>query len=106
MAEAVRERDATVDPVGMQNCASRRLEPSAFHDGRRIMRRYQLKADKVLGERLIKEARLARKAWLAREKAEQLPTGEEPEALLKNAREADIKARVDEWSDSPVRASR
>ena len=53
------------------------LEPSEFHDGRRIMKRHQFKADKVLGERLIKEARLARKAWLAREKAEQLPTGEE-----------------------------
>ena len=103
----MRERDATVDPVGMQNCASRRLERSAFHDGRRIMRRYQLKADKVLGERLIKEAQLAREgARLAREKAEQLPTDEEREALLKKAREADIKARVDEWLNTPVRASR
>jgi hypothetical protein len=49
------------------------LEQSEFHDGRRIMKRHQFNADKVLGERLIKEARLARKAWLAREKAEQLP---------------------------------
>jgi len=71
------------------------------------MKRRQFKPDKALGERLIKEAQLAREeARLAREKAEQLPTGEEREALLKKAHEADIKARLDEWLNSPVRASR
>jgi len=57
---------------------------------RRIMKRPQFNPDKVLGERLIKEARLARREALAREQAEQLRTGEEREALLKKAREADI----------------
>ena len=66
------------------------------------MKRRQFKPDKALGERLIKEAQLAREgARLAREKAEQLPTDEEREALLKKAREADITARLDERLNSP-----
>jgi hypothetical protein len=52
------------------------------------MKRRQFNPDKVVGERLIKEARLARREALAREKAEPLPTGEE--ASLKKTREADI----------------
>jgi hypothetical protein len=58
------------------------------------MKRYQFKLDQALRVRLIKEARLAR------EKAEQLPRGEERETLLKKAREADITARLDEWLNS------
>jgi hypothetical protein len=48
----------------------------------------------VLGERLIKEARLAR------EKAEQLQAAPEQEALLKKAHESDVAARIEEWLKS------
>nr|WP_249807686.1 hypothetical protein [Bradyrhizobium sp. 61] len=53
------------------------------------------KQDSSLGERLIREARLAR------EKADQLPAGEEREDFLKKAREADMAAHIDEWLHSP-----
>jgi hypothetical protein len=43
------------------------------HGGEPVMKRFRFKGDKTVGERLIKEARLAR------EKAEQLPPGEERE---------------------------
>jgi hypothetical protein len=43
-----------------------------------------VQAGQALGERLIKEARLAR------EKAEQSPPGAEPEGLHHKAREADV----------------
>ncbi|MET4632036.1 hypothetical protein ABIB83_009101 [Bradyrhizobium sp. I1.8.5] len=59
------------------------------------MRLFQFKPDRALGERLIREARLAR------EKAERLPTGPEQEALLKKAREANVAANIDEWLNSP-----
>jgi hypothetical protein len=58
------------------------------------MKRFRFKKDKALGEQLIKEARLAR------EKAEQLPPGEERADLLKKARQADTAAYVDEWLNS------
>ena len=53
------------------------------------MKRFRFKRDKALGEQLIKEARLAR------EKAEQLPPGEERADLLKRVRQADT--RLDAW---------
>ena len=56
------------------------------------MKRHRFKQDRTVGERLIKEARLAR------EKAGQLPPGQEREKLLKEAREADGAAQID---DSP-----
>ncbi|MET4628453.1 hypothetical protein ABIB83_005486 [Bradyrhizobium sp. I1.8.5] len=60
------------------------------------MKRFRFKPDRALGERLIKEARLAR------EKAEQLPVGAaEREELLKVARETDIAAHIDGWLTSP-----
>ena len=55
------------------------------------MRRPRFEQDRTVGERLIKEARLARG------KAGQLPPGEEREELLKKAREADVTAQIDEW---------
>ena len=58
------------------------------------MKRFRFKRDKALGEQLIKEARLAR------EKAEQLPPGEERADLLKRVRQADT-AHIDEWPNSP-----
>jgi hypothetical protein len=64
-------------------------------DGRRSMKRLRFKQDKAVGEQLIKEARLAR------EKAEQLPHGEERAALLKKARQADVAANIEEWLNSP-----
>ena len=54
------------------------------------MRRRHFKTDRALGERLIKEARIAR------ERADQLPPGAEREDSLEKAREADVAAR-----DSP-----
>jgi hypothetical protein len=57
----------------------------------------QFKPDRALGERLIKEARLARE----REKANQSPPGAEREDLLKKVREADVAAHIDEWLNSP-----
>jgi hypothetical protein len=59
------------------------------------MKRFRFKQDKALGERLIKEARLAR------EKASQLPQGKEREDLLKKAGEADAAAHLEEWLNSP-----
>lgn len=59
------------------------------------MKRFRFKPNKALGERLIKEARLAR------EKAEQLPAAPEQEALLKKAHESDVAARIEEWLNSP-----
>ena len=59
------------------------------------MRRPRFEQDRTVGERLIKEARLARG------KAGQLPPGEEREELLKKAREADVAAHVDERLNSP-----
>ena len=59
------------------------------------MKRFRFKRDKALGEQLIKEARLAR------EKAEQLPPGEEREGLLKKARQADTAAHIDDCVNSP-----
>ncbi|SDJ54167.1 hypothetical protein SAMN05216338_105342 [Bradyrhizobium sp. Rc2d] len=53
------------------------------------------KPDRTLGERLIKEVRLAR------EKADQLPPGAEREDLLEKARQADVTAHIDEWLNSP-----
>ncbi|MET4341471.1 hypothetical protein ABIC08_003056 [Bradyrhizobium sp. RT9b] len=65
------------------------------------MKRFRFKPDRVLGERLIKEARLAR------EKAEQLQAAPEQEALLKKAHESlkkahesDVAARIEEWLKS------
>ena len=54
------------------------------------MRRRHFRTDRTLGERLIKEARIAR------ERADQLPPGAEREDLLEKAREADVAAH-----DSP-----
>ena len=54
------------------------------------MKRHRFKQDRRVGERLIKEARLAR------EKAGQLPPGQEREELLKEAREADGAAQIDD----------
>jgi hypothetical protein len=59
------------------------------------MKRFRFKPDKALGERLIKEARLAR------EKAEQLPPSPEHEAPLRKAHESDVAARIAEWLNSP-----
>ena len=59
------------------------------------MKRRQLKTDRALGERLIKEARIAR------EKAEQSPPSAESEDVLQKAREADVAAHIDEWLNSP-----
>ena len=59
------------------------------------MKRFRFKQDKTVGERLIKEARLAR------EKAEHLPPGEEGEGLLKKARQAEAAAHIDDWASSP-----
>jgi hypothetical protein len=59
------------------------------------MKRRQFKADRALGERLIKEARIAR------ERADQLPPGAEREDLLEKAREADVAANINEWVNSP-----
>ncbi|MGX1324072.1 hypothetical protein AB7M17_007525 [Bradyrhizobium sp. USDA 377] len=59
------------------------------------MKRHRFKQDRALGERLIEEARLARK------KAEQLPPGAEREDLLRKAHAADITAHIDEWLSSP-----
>ncbi|MCW2220275.1 hypothetical protein JEY40_37790 [Bradyrhizobium japonicum] len=59
------------------------------------MKRHRFKQDGALGERLIQESRLAR------EKAGQLPPGEERESLLDTAREADMAAHIDEWLNSP-----
>jgi hypothetical protein len=53
------------------------------------MKRFRFKRDKALGEQLIKEARLAR------EKAEQLPSGEERADLLKRVSQADT-AHIDD----------
>jgi hypothetical protein len=58
------------------------------------VKRFRFKRDKALGEQLIKEARLAR------EKAEQLPPGEERVDLLKKTRQADTAAHIDEWINS------
>jgi hypothetical protein len=58
------------------------------------MKRLRFKPDKALGERLNKEARLAR------EKAAQLPPGKEREDLLQRAHGADIAARIDGWLSS------
>jgi hypothetical protein len=63
------------------------------------MKRRQFKADRALGERLIKEARIAR------ERADQLPPGAEREDLLEKAREADVAAHINEWVNSPGLAS-
>ena len=59
------------------------------------MKRHRFKQDKAVGERLIKEARLAR------ERAHQLLPGAEREVLLRKAREADVAADIDEWLKSP-----
>jgi hypothetical protein len=53
------------------------------------MKRPRFEQDRTVGERLIKEARLARG------KAGQLPPGEEREELLKKARGADVTAQID-----------
>jgi hypothetical protein len=53
------------------------------------MKRFRFKRDKARGEQLIKEARLAR------EKAEQLPPGEERAELLKRVRQVDT-AHIDD----------
>jgi hypothetical protein len=55
------------------------------------MKRFRFKQDKALGERLIKEARLAR------EKTEQLlPPGEAPEDRLKKVRQAETAVHIDD----------
>jgi hypothetical protein len=59
------------------------------------MKRHRFKQDKAVGERLIKEARLAR------ERAHQLRPGAQREDLLRKAREADVAADIDEWLNSP-----
>jgi hypothetical protein len=59
------------------------------------MKRHRFKQDKAVGERLIKEARLAR------ERAHQLAPGAEREDLLRKARKADVAADIDEWLNSP-----
>jgi len=56
------------------------------------MKRHRFKQDRAVGERLIKEARLAR------QKAGQLPPGEEREKLLKKAREVDSATQIDDSS--------
>ncbi|MET4296747.1 hypothetical protein ABIB06_007512 [Bradyrhizobium sp. LB8.2] len=59
------------------------------------MKRHRLKQDRTLGERLIKEARLAR------EKADQFPADDaEREVFLKKAREFDAGANIDGWLNS------
>ncbi|WP_051390254.1 hypothetical protein [Bradyrhizobium sp. Ec3.3] len=58
------------------------------------MRRIRFRQSRALGERLIKEARIAR------EKAELLPRGRELEDLLKKAHEADVAAHIAEWLNS------
>ena len=58
------------------------------------MKRLRFKPDKALGERLIKEARLAR------EKAAQLRPSKERADLLKKAHDADVAARIDGWLTS------
>ncbi|MCK1710272.1 MULTISPECIES: hypothetical protein [unclassified Bradyrhizobium] len=59
------------------------------------MKRHRFKQDKTLGERLIKEARLAR------EKADQFPPDDaEREAFLKKAHELDAAANIDGWLNS------
>lgn len=58
------------------------------------MRRRRLKQDRALGERLVKEARLAR------QKADQLPPGEKREDLWKDGGEANIAANIDERLNS------
>jgi hypothetical protein len=63
--------------------------------GEETLKRFQFKQDKAVGERLIKEARLARK------KAGQLPPDEEREGLLKKASQAETTAHIDEWVNSP-----
>ena len=60
-----------------------------------MARRLRFKQDRALGERLIKEARLAR------EEAEALPPGQERDGLLKKARQANVAAHIDEWLTSP-----
>ena len=59
------------------------------------MKHVRFKPDKAVGERLIKEARLAR------EKVEQLPPSMEREALLMKIRAVDIAANIEEWLNSP-----
>jgi hypothetical protein len=51
--------------------------------------------EKAINELPIKEVRLAR------EKAEQLPPGEEREDLLKKVRQAETAAHIDDWASSP-----
>jgi hypothetical protein len=59
------------------------------------MKRHRFKQDRTLGERLIKEARLAR------EKADQFPADDaEREVFLKKAREFDADANIDGWLNS------
>jgi len=60
-----------------------------------MKKRSRSKPDKAVGERLIKEARLAR------EKAERLPPSMERETLLMKARAVDIAANIEEWLNSP-----
>jgi hypothetical protein len=59
------------------------------------VKRLRFKPDKALGERLIEEARQAR------QKAAQLPPGDERDALLKKARRADTEAHINDWVNSP-----
>ena len=59
------------------------------------MKRLRFIQDRTVGERLIEEAKQAR------ERAEQLPIGEERNALLKKARQADVAAHIEDWLNSP-----
>ena len=79
----------------MNHCPALGFNRVELVRGEETLKRFQFKQDKVVGEQLIKEARLARK------KAEQLPPGEEREGLLKKASQAETAAHIDEWTNSP-----
>lgn len=59
------------------------------------MKRRRFKQETSLDERL------ARQAQESRERAGQLPPGNERDLLLKRARQAHAAARINEWINSP-----
>ncbi|WFU44730.1 hypothetical protein QA640_21105 [Bradyrhizobium sp. CB82] len=60
-----------------------------------MLNRRRFKRAQSLAERLLHEARSAR------ERASSLPPGRERDDLLRQARNADIAAHIDEWLKSP-----
>lgn len=60
-----------------------------------MQQRRRCEQDKTLSERLNEEAKRARA------EAEQLPPGKEREGLLKEARQADTAAHINDWANSP-----